>query len=101
VKPVLPAFLLLAAPWHAAACSAAAPADPQAARAAQLEAMTRRCGVSAKTLVLLGPNEVTIEAGPEVEWGKIECLIHEIRKADPRLQYMFTGNAPYETDNRQ
>ena len=98
---IFSALLLLAVPLHAAACSPAPPTDPRAARTAQLEEMTKRCDVPAGTLAQLGPEEVTIAAGPDVEWRKVECLIDEIKKAKPKLQYMFIGNARYETENQQ
>lgn len=79
----------------------AAPRDARAERLANLTKMTERCGVPERTLTLIGPAEVTIQAGPDVEWGKVECLIYEIRKAKPKLQYMFMGNAPYDTGNQQ
>jgi hypothetical protein len=94
-------LLLLAGPLLAAACSPAAPTDHRAARTLQLVEMTKRCGVPAGTLALLGTDEVTIKAGPEVDWPKVECLIDETKQAKPKLQYMFMGNAPYETENQQ
>jgi hypothetical protein len=78
-----------------------APRDTRAEAPGQIAGITRRCGAPEQTLRLIGPGEVTIEAGSDVEWGKIECLIYEIRKAEPKLQYVFTGNAPYETENQQ
>ena len=94
----------LLAAWLAAGCTDVEPAAPLDARSemlANLAKMTRRCGVPEQTLVPLGPGRVTIQAGPDVEWGRVECLIYEIKKAEPKLQYMFTGNAPYDTGNQQ
>jgi hypothetical protein len=79
----------------------AQPPDPRAERIASLAKMTERCGVPERTLILIATDEVTMHVDPDVEWGKVECLMYEIKKAEPKLQYMFAGNAPYETENRQ
>jgi hypothetical protein len=95
--PLLPALLI-------AACAGGGPDTPRDARSerlASLAGMTERCGVPARTLIPIGSDQVTMQVDPDVEWGKVECLIYEIKKAEPKLRYTFTGNAPYDTGNQQ
>ena len=70
-------------------------------RIAQLEEMTARCGLPARTLALIGADQVSIQVEPDVEYKKVDCLLSEMKKADPKLSYLFVGNEAYGLENQR
>ena len=87
-----------------AACSADTPVpprDPRADRIASLEKITAGCDLPAETLKLISTDEVIIQVQMDTDYGKVDCLLRAIKKADPKLKFGFLGNEAYYTENRQ
>ncbi|HEX4738346.1 MAG TPA: hypothetical protein VH331_12380 [Allosphingosinicella sp.] len=82
------------------ACGPTATSPARADRLNQLHAITSKCGLPNSALKLVGTKELHVQPPPDASYGKVECLLGELKKANLPLNIGFVGNEAYQPEDK-
>jgi hypothetical protein len=98
--PLLGVFLAFIPLASACRPAATSPTEVRAGRLNQLHAITSKCGLPGSALKLEGTEELHVQPPPDASYGKVECLLTELKKANLPVNIGFVGNEAYQSEDK-